>query len=133
MHITLTTAIGTISMLLMGMLNVNINAFAPQSQHFKNVPNSANRGTSKPLSTPNRMLNIKSLSAAAADEENEEKKKEDEKGKPHCGCNNQNNKFKLYPKKNHGPQTQCKKCPNAKHSWGQCFLNLENPNNKLGD
>ena len=42
-------------------------------------------------------------------------------------------KSKIDPKKNHGPQARCKKCPNAKHNWSQCFLNPANPNNKLSN
>ena len=64
--------------------------------------------------------------------ENEKKEEEEEKKKAHSGVNWQS-KFKIDPKKNHGPQARCKKCPNAKHSWAQCFHNPANPNNKLGD
>ena len=47
------------------------------------------------------------------------------------GSNNRrNSKHKFDPKKN---QNLCRKCPNAKHNWSQCFLNPNNPNNKLSD
>ena len=63
--------------------------------------------------------------------EKEKKKKEEEKKKAQSsggGCRGSKHKFD--PKKN---RNLCRKCPNAKHKWSQCFLNPANPNNKLGD
>ena len=58
-------------------------------------------------------------------------KKKDEK-KPHKK-GNKKDKYKLDPNATSGPTARCGKCPNAKHSWGHCFLNPCNPKNKLKD
>ena len=63
--------------------------------------------------------------------EKEKKKKEEEKKKAQSsGSGRRGSKHKFDPKKN---QNLCRKCPNAKHNWSQCFLNPNNPNNKLSD
>ena len=65
-----------------------------------------------------------------AKKEKEKKKKEEEKKKAatSSGSGRRGSKYKIDPKKNHGPRARCKKCPNAKHNWSQCFLNPANPN-----
>ena len=62
-----------------------------------------------------------------------EKKKEEEKEKKAAASGSgsrRNSKHKFDPKKN---RNVCRKCPNAKHTWSQCFQNPNNPNNKLSD
>ena len=70
-----------------------------------------------------------------AKKEKEKKKNEEDKKKAahSSGGNCRGSKYKIDPKQNHGPRARCKKCPNAKHSLGQCFLNPANSKNKLGD
>ena len=60
--------------------------------------------------------------------EKEKKKKEEEKKKAQAVvvCY-RGSKHKFDPKKN---RNLCRKCPNAKHNWSQCFLNPANPKNK---
>ena len=67
-----------------------------------------------------------------AKKEKEKKKKEeqDKKKAAASGSNSRrNSKHKFDPKK----RNVCRKCPNAKHTWSQCFQNPNNPNNKLSD
>ena len=60
-----------------------------------------------------------------------EKKEEKEKKTAASGSNSRrNSKHKFDPKKS---RNVCRKCPNAKHTWSQCFQNPNNPNNKLSD
>ena len=62
---------------------------------------------------------------------NNEKKDEKKPNKRGKGTNK--DKYKLDPTATTGPTARCGKCPNAKHSWGHCFLNPKNPKNKLKD
>ena len=57
--------------------------------------------------------------------------KKDDK-KPHKK-GSKKDKYKLDPNATTGPTARCGKCPDAKHSWGHCFLNPRNPRNKLKD
>ena len=73
-----------------------------------------------------------------ADKTKKKKKKEEESNNrrhPHQrnggSCNN--SKFKINRKATQGPTSKCKKHPNANHAWGDCHLNPNNPNNKLGN
>ena len=59
--------------------------------------------------------------------EKKDEKKPNKKG-------SKKDKYKLDPNATTGPTACCGKCgPNAKHSWGHCFLNPRNPKNKLKD
>ena len=72
----------------------------------------------------------------SADKKKKQKKKDEKKDdkKPHKkGKGNGKDKYKLDPNATTGPTARCGKCPNAKHSWGHCFLNPRNPKNKLKD
>ena len=64
------------------------------------------------------------------------KKRKEEEKKPHKKNNqngNRNSKCKTDWKATRGPTLKCKKHPNSNHAWGNCNLNPNNPNNKLGD
>ena len=70
-----------------------------------------------------------------ADRKKKQKKneKKDDK-KPHKkGKGDKKDKYKLDPNATTGPTARCGKCPDARHSWGHCFLNPRNPKNKLKD
>ena len=71
-----------------------------------------------------------------ADHKKKQKKKDKKKDdkKPHKkGKGNKKDKYKLDLNATTGPTARCGKCPDAKHSWGHCFLNPRNPKNKLKD
>ena len=47
--------------------------------------------------------------------------------------NNSNNKIRIDQKARTGPTSKCKKHPDLNHAWGDCHLNPNNLNNKLGN
>ena len=49
------------------------------------------------------------------------------------GNRNRNTKTRIDRRARTGPTSKCKKHPDANHAWGDCHLNPNNPNNKLGD
>ena len=49
------------------------------------------------------------------------------------GGNRNNNKIQIDWKATRGPTSKCKKHPDSNHAWGDCHLNPNNPNNKLGN
>ena len=55
------------------------------------------------------------------------KKKETDKKYPHKKNKGNNGKYKLDPTATFGPKARCTKCPDAKHSCGNRFLNPWNP------
>ena len=67
----------------------------------------------------------------ATKERKKKKDKEDRKKAHRSGNGNSNSKYKIDCTATRGPTSKCKKHPNAKHVWGDCFLNPNNPNNKL--
>ena len=72
----------------------------------------------------------KSYKEYAKKEKEKKKKEEKEKKVAASGGSRRNRKHKFDSKKN---RNVCRKCPNAKHTWSQCFQNPNNPNNKLSD
>ena len=69
-----------------------------------------------------------------ADRKKKQKKNEKKDDKKPNKKGSKKDKYKLDPNATTGPTARCGKCgPNAKHSWGHCFLNPRNPKNKLKD
>ena len=64
---------------------------------------------------------------------NKRKKQKDKETKKAHKKNRNGGIFKLDPNITSGPKARCTRCPNAKHSWGNYFLNPWNPKNKLKD
>jgi len=47
--------------------------------------------------------------------------------------NHNHRKIRVDRKARSGPTSKCKKHPDSNHAWGDCHLNPNNPNNKLGN